>query len=302
MSQIDACFSHEKKACTPAISKFEVREDNNTTFLNFYYSNFYPHFGGVLQLKFLGTMTAAAFLFLFVWLRTQLISVESLQVSRPLRPSSILSPSSVTSSNRLSSSSLNESKDDSGNGDAEEIEVDWKAIASYVFDESIGSGDEQSTESEEPEPHLHSKPIILFDGVCNLCNGGVNFAIDHDRSAKFRFASLQSNVAKSLLLRDGKDPETTSDIVLVTSEKAYYSSDAVARIMSALDMPALKLLGILGRVSPSFARNAVYKVVSGNRFILGENDSCRMDFDGEYTSRFVSDPPESAMSGTTEED
>ena len=264
-------------------------------------------------MKFIGTMTAAAFLFLFVCLRTQFISVESLQVSRPLRPSSILSPSSVTSSNRLSSSSLNESKDDSGNDDAEEIELDWKAIASYVFDESIGSSfqandqekssdDEQSTESEEPEPHLHSKPIILFDGVCNLCNGGVNFAIDHDRSAKFRFASLQSNVAKSLLLRDGKDPETTSDIVLVTSEKAYYSSDAVARIMSALDMPALKLLGILGRVSPAFARNAVYKVVSGNRFILGENDSCRMDFDGEYTSRFVSDPPESATSGTTEKD
>ncbi len=246
-------------------------------------------------------MTAAAFFFLFVCLTTQFLSVESLQVSRPLR-----SPSSSTSANRLADSRLNESKDDHGSDGAEALDLNWKAIATYVFDESIDfsfpADDEEQDSGEEQEPHLHSKPIILFDGVCNLCNGGVNFAIDHDKSAKFRFASLQSNVAKSLLLRDGKDPETTSDVVLVTSDNAYYSSDAVARIMSGLDMPVLKFFGVLGRVTPSFARNAVYKVVSGNRFVLGENDSCRMDFDGEYTSRFVSDPPESAISGKTEEE
>ena len=188
----------------------------------------------------------------------------------------------------------------------EDIDFDWKAIAEYVFDESVDSTQtidiselkdanqeiDEVPSSENPTPHDHSKPIILFDGVCNLCNGGVNFAIDHDKEGKFRFASLQSNVAKSLLIRDGKDPCTTSDIVLVTPEKNYYSSEAVARIMSGLDMPALKLLGLVGKVSPSFVRNAIYRVVSGNRFILGENDSCRMDFDGEYTSRFVSDPPQ----------
>ena len=237
-------------------------------------------------------MTAAAFLFLFVCLRTQFLSVESLQVSRP---SLGFSPSCATSVNRLADSRLNESNDENESND----NLNWKAISSYVFDESV---DSSFKSDDEEEPHLHSKPIILFDGVCNLCNGGVNFAIDHDKSAKFRFASLQSNVAKSLLLRDGKDPKTTSDIVLVTSEKAYYYSDAVARIMSGLDMPVLKFLGVMGRVTPSFARNAVYKVVSGNRFVLGENDSCRMDFDGEYTSRFVSDPPESAISGETAEE
>ena len=173
----------------------------------------------------------------------------------------------------------------------EETDINWEAIAEYVFDDSIGVTEMMNQDELQDQPHHHSKPIILFDGICNLCNGGVNFAIDHDKSGRYRFASLQSNVAKSLLLRDGKDPCTTSDIVLVTSEKTYYSSEAVARIMTGLDGPILKILGVFGQISPSFARNAVYRVVSGNRFILGENDSCRLDFDGEYTSRFVSDPP-----------
>ena len=267
-------------------------------------------------------MTAIAFLFLFVCLRTQWISVESLQVSPSLHTSSVLSASSAAPANRLTRFYLNQAKGDDGSGGSESslsdtddaVHLNWKAIADYVFDESIDATatldlyqaeDEQDSPDDDQSkkdemPHHHSKPIILFDGVCNLCNGGVNFAIDYDKSGKFRFASLQSNVAKSLLLRDGKDPKTTSDIVLVTADKTYYSSDAVARIMAGLDMPALKFLGLLGQVTPSFARNAVYKVVSGNRFMLGENDSCRMDFDGEYTSRFVSDPP-SSISGNKKE-
>jgi len=98
------------------------------------------------------------------------------------------------------------------------------------------------------------------------------------------------------LLRDGKDPFTTSDVVLVTPEKCYYSSEAVAKIMTSLDLPVLKFFGIMGQITPSFARNLIYQIVSGNRFVLGENDSCRMDFDGEYTWRFVSDPVESISS------
>jgi len=265
----------------------------------------------------IGTMASIAFFFLFVFLTTFFASVESLRVPSAPHASSLIKVASTRSKKRLKHCYLNQAKDDnesegmesSASLDGAEVDLDWKAIADYVFDESIESAEtmtvfqeeneseNQNDESQKSEaPHLHSKPIILFDGVCNLCNGGVNFAIDYDKNAKFRFASLQSNVAKSLLLRDGKDPETTSDVVLVTSEKAYYSSEAVARIMAGLDMPVLKILGVLGQVTPSFARNAVYKVVSGNRFLLGESDSCRMDFDGEYTSRFVSDPPQAIIS------
>jgi len=168
------------------------------------------------------------------------------------------------------------------------IDFDWEYIAEYVFDTSVDIISE--SEEVESEIHQHSKPIILFDGVCNLCNSGVNFAIDHDEAAKFRFASLQSAVAKSLLLREGKDPLKSNDVVLVTKAKVYYSSDAVANIMTGLDSPWLRFIGRLGQLAPSFVRDIIYKFVSGNRFVLGENDSCRLDLDGDLTSRFVSDP------------
>lgn len=268
-------------------------------------------------------MTSIAFLSLFVFLTTLLASVESLRVPSALYTSSLLAATSAKSGKSLINSYLNQAKDDDGSdalesasSPADEVDFDWKAIAAYVFDESVDTletmtmyqaeDEEEDSDDDESEkiekPHLHSKPIILFDGVCNLCNGGVNFAIDYDSAAKFRFASLQSNVAKSLILRDGKDPKTLSDVVLVTSDKVYYSAEAVARIMAELDTPVLKFFGILGQVTPQIPRNLVYKVVSKNRFILGENDSCRLDFDGEYTSRFVSDPPQSITSKKKEDE
>jgi predicted DCC family thiol-disulfide oxidoreductase YuxK len=155
---------------------------------------------------------------------------------------------------------------------SEFLDFDWEPVAKGVF----SSRDQ--------------RPIVLFDGVCNLCNGGVNFAMDHDAEAKFRFASLQSNVAQALLVREGKHPTKTKTIVLVTPTKAYFSSEAVAKICSQLDPVALKVIGRVGEWMPDWVRESVFKVVSKNRYVLGENDQCRLDFDGEFTSRFVSDP------------
>ena len=181
----------------------------------------------------------------------------------------------------------------------------WKSISSYVFDTSVDTttssseadddndneDDNKNNSKDQQKIHPHSKPIVLFDGVCNLCNDAANFVIDHDETGKFRFASLQSNVAKSLLLREGQDPITTADIVLVTPTRAYYSSEAVSNILAELDLPKLRVVGKIGQNTPSFLRETVYKVVSGNRFVFGKKDSCRLDFDGDFTSRFVSDPP-----------
>mmetsp|Transcript_26373 Transcript_26373/g.76112 ORF Transcript_26373/g.76112 Transcript_26373/m.76112 type:complete len:247 (-) Transcript_26373:46-786(-) len=152
-----------------------------------------------------------------------------------------------------------------------EIDWDWRQMATDVFSED-------------------TRPIVLFDGVCNLCNGGVNFAIDQDETARLRFASLQSKVAKSLLLRCGKSPTDTSSIIYVTEDEAFYSSDAVSHICMDLDAKPLRWFGQLGQFTPSWIRESVYQFVSDNRYQFGENDSCRLDFDGTYTSRFVSDP------------
>jgi predicted DCC family thiol-disulfide oxidoreductase YuxK len=160
------------------------------------------------------------------------------------------------------------------------VDFDWQSIAEQVFEHD-------------------RRPIILFDGVCNLCNGGVNFAMDHDSQAKFRFASLQSKVAQSLLLREGKHPTQTQNIVLVTPEQAYFKSQAVAKICAQLDMPLLQLFGNVGQAMPKALREPIYKFISRHRFVLGENDSCRLDLDGEYTSRFVSDPTVVTATKTT---
>ena len=195
-------------------------------------------------------------------------------------------------------------KDDDGRDDKRTNY--WKDIACYVFDTSVDTemkdGNEDEDEKNNPivaaavQQHPHSKPIVLFDGVCNLCNDAANFVIDHDETSKFRFASLQSNVAKGLLLREGMDPVETSDVVLVTPTGAYYSSEAIAKIMTELDLPRLQLAGKVGQILPSFIRETIYKVVSGNRFVFGEKKSCRLDFDGDYISRFVSDLPASSSS------
>jgi predicted DCC family thiol-disulfide oxidoreductase YuxK len=155
------------------------------------------------------------------------------------------------------------------------IDWDWEQLSKDVF-------------------QTDKRPIVLFDGICNLCNGGVNFAIDQDENANFRFCSLQSKVAQSLLLRAGKSPEDMSSIVLVTKTDAYFSSDAVARIARELDAVPLQWFGTLGQLTPDWIRESLYQFVSENRYKFGENDSCRLDFDGEYESRFVSDPADIA--------
>jgi predicted DCC family thiol-disulfide oxidoreductase YuxK len=155
------------------------------------------------------------------------------------------------------------------------VDWDWERLAKYVF-------------------QTDKRPIVLFDGICNLCNGGVNFAIDQDENAHFRFCSLQGKVAQSLLLRAGKSPEDMSSIVLVTETDAYFSSDAVSRIAIKLDPVPLQWFGTLGQLTPDWIRESLYHFVSENRYQFGENDSCRLDFDGEYESRFVSDPADIA--------
>ena len=243
-------------------------------------------------------------LFLFVLglccLMTRSAMVESFTISRI---STAAATTATTTTTSIITSAYIDTDDD---GRDDKRTNYWKDIACYVFDTSVDTemkdGNEDEDEKNNPivaaavQQHPHSKPIVLFDGVCNLCNDAANFVIDHDETSKFRFASLQSNVAKGLLLREGMDPVETSDVVLVTPTGAYYSSEAIAKIMTELDLPRLQLVGKVGQILPSFIRETIYKVVSGNRFVFGEKKSCRLDFDGDYISRFVSDLPASSSS------
>lgn len=108
----------------------------------------------------------------------------------------------------------------------------------------------------------------------------------------FRFVSLQSKVGQSLLLRSGRSPDDISSIVVCTKDgQAFVESDAILKIAQGLSGP-LPAFGTVGFVVPPVIRDALYKVVSENRFRFGESEyeQCRLDYDGEYDNRFVPDP------------
>lgn len=149
------------------------------------------------------------------------------------------------------------------------------------------------------------RPIVLFDGVCNLCDATAGFFIDHDATAKLRFNSLQTKTAQALLLlhnsntnHDGSSSNSSKSsheqIVLVTPDQTYFGGEAVSQILIRLDPWPLRLFGRALGKTPEGLREPLYQVVSRNRHVLGVNDSCRLDFDGSLTSRFISDPVEIA--------
>ena len=80
----------------------------------------------------------------------------------------------------------------------------------------------------------HKPVLILFDGVCNLCNGLVQFIIRRDPNAKFKFASLQSEVGRSLLKQFNIDPDLLHSIVVIDNDVAFQRSDAALRIANYL--------------------------------------------------------------------
>ena len=127
--------------------------------------------------------------------------------------------------------------------------------------------------------------IILFDGICNLCNSSVKFIIKHDRKNKFRFGSLQSDSAKKLLEPYHFPPEELKSFILLEDGKIYLRSRAVLRIASQLD-GAWKLTSVF-YVFPSFISDAVYNLVAKYRYrIFGKKETCMVPTP-ELKSKFI---------------
>lgn len=122
-------------------------------------------------------------------------------------------------------------------------------------------------------PH-ESQPIILFDGVCNLCNGAVRFIIKRDKAGYFRFGSLQGEVGRQLFDRHFPNAGSRLDsIVLIEDERAFTHSDAVLRIARRLG-PGWALLSLL-RIVPRPLRDFVYRRIANNRYRwFGKQDRC----------------------------
>ena len=129
--------------------------------------------------------------------------------------------------------------------------------------------------------------VVLFDGVCNFCNGAVNFIIDRDRKGRFRFAPLQSEAAAALLKQNGRevpagDPDT---LILVEDGKVYERSTAALRIARGLRMPWPLFYALI--IVPRPLRDFFYRVFARNRYRwFGRSDSCRMPTP-ELRARFL---------------
>jgi len=130
------------------------------------------------------------------------------------------------------------------------------------------------------------KQLILFDGVCNLCNTSVLYVIKHDKVNRFMFAPLQSDSGKQIIEKFNVDPSKTDSILLYSEEKGLsVKSSAALHIAKHLGFPR-SLMSIFFIV-PTFIRNWVYDFVAKNRYKwYGKKEACMIPTP-ELTSRFL---------------
>ncbi len=117
------------------------------------------------------------------------------------------------------------------------------------------------------------KKIILFDGICNLCNSSIIFVIKHDSKELFRFAPLQSDIGQTLIKKHKIDPSKVDSIILVDQEKVHIKSSAALRIARHLS-GGYSFLSIF-LIFPAFLRNVIYDYIARNRYKwYGKKESC----------------------------
>ena len=128
-------------------------------------------------------------------------------------------------------------------------------------------------------------PIILFDGVCNLCNASVQFIIERDPTAIFRFTALQSDFGQSILAKNSVNTEGGDSVILVENGQVYDRSTAALRIARRLS-GGIKLLYVF-IIVPRPIRDFVYKIIAKNRYRwFGKQDACWMPTK-ELKARFL---------------
>ena len=117
-----------------------------------------------------------------------------------------------------------------------------------------------------------SHPLILFDGVCNLCNGAVQFVIRNDTKAIFRFTSMQSNTGK-VILGKFSISQNVQSFILIENNKAYFKSTAALRVIRKCSPPFGWLYGFI--IVPPFIRNLFYDFIARNRYSwFGKKEEC----------------------------
>jgi predicted DCC family thiol-disulfide oxidoreductase YuxK len=142
-----------------------------------------------------------------------------------------------------------------------------------------------TAETEDHTGVASGEAVLLFDGVCNLCNGLVAFLIPRDPDGQLQFAALQSDAGQALLARHGLPTEGFDSFVLVEGEQLYTKSDAAIRVAELLGWPYRAAR--VGRLLPSGLRDSLYDIVANNRYDwFGRKDQCMVP-DENVSDRFL---------------
>jgi predicted DCC family thiol-disulfide oxidoreductase YuxK len=134
------------------------------------------------------------------------------------------------------------------------------------------------------QDNLNDK-IILFDGVCNLCNGAVQFIIKNDDKGKFKFASLQSDFGQQILSKNNLPTSDFNSFVFFENDKIFMKSTAALKVLKGLGGKWKMLYVFI--IVPKFIRDIAYDFIAKRRYsIWGKIESCMMPTP-ELKSRFL---------------
>jgi predicted DCC family thiol-disulfide oxidoreductase YuxK len=129
-------------------------------------------------------------------------------------------------------------------------------------------------------------PIIVFDGVCHLCNGWVDFVLKRDKAEQFMFSATQTAAGRRLLQEHGLDPDLPASFLLLDDHVPYINSDGVLRVLKKLGGP-WKGIAIALSFIPRRLRDVVYRFVARHRYrFFGRRSECMLP-SVEFSRRFI---------------
>ena len=132
---------------------------------------------------------------------------------------------------------------------------------------------------------MATEPIIIFDGVCNLCNSAVNFIIKRDSKAVFKFVPLQSKVAQELMLRHQVQELGTDTFILIKNGQCFVRTNAALEV--AKDLDGFCFLFRVFKLVPTVIRDYFYNLLAKKRYSLFGNQEQCMVPSNEVRKRFL---------------
>ena len=139
-------------------------------------------------------------------------------------------------------------------------------------------------------PDSTSNPIVLYDGVCGLCNRAVQFLLKRDRHDRLRFASLQSDFAATLLRRHGLDHQDLDTVYVVLNSgeaNEAFLAKGDALLLFAKEIGGFWNIARLGRIIPRPIRNCLYDFVARHRYqVFGKYEACMVP-DPRHKHKFI---------------